>query len=55
MEQTFMYYFARGLLVGLSAVCGLVAWLHWNCIDEIVLGFKSVEEDLQSLFGLHVT
>ena len=24
--------------------CGLEAWMHWSCIDVIVLGFKSVEE-----------
>ncbi len=33
-----------GLLVVLSARCGLEAWMHWSCIDVIVLGFKSVEE-----------
>ncbi len=29
---------------GFSARCGLEAWMHWSCIDVIVLGFKSVEE-----------
>ncbi len=28
----------------LSDRCGLAAWIHWSCIGEIVLGFKSVEE-----------
>ncbi len=28
----------------LLAGCGLEAWMHWSCIDVIVLGFKSVEE-----------
>ncbi len=23
---------------------GLAAWMHWSCIDEIVIGFRSVEE-----------
>ncbi len=36
-----MQYFAWGLLVVLSAGCGLAVW---SCIIEIVLGFKSVEE-----------
>jgi hypothetical protein len=26
----------RGLLVVLSTRCGLAAWMHWGCIDEIV-------------------
>jgi hypothetical protein len=30
--------------VVLLAGCGLEAWMHWSCIDVIVLGFKSVEE-----------
>jgi hypothetical protein len=29
---------------GLSAGCGLETWMHWSCIDEIVIGFKSAEE-----------
>jgi hypothetical protein len=36
--------FGWGLLVVLSVRCGLAAWMLWSCIDEIVLGFKSVEE-----------
>jgi hypothetical protein len=36
--------FDWGLLVVLSVRCGLAAWMHLSCIDEIVLGFKSVEE-----------
>jgi hypothetical protein len=30
-----------GLLVVLSARCGLAAWMHWSCT---VFGFNSVEE-----------
>jgi hypothetical protein len=33
-----------GLLVVLSASCGLEPWMQWNCIDVNILGFKSVEE-----------
>ncbi len=33
-----------GLLVILSASCGLEPWMQWSCIDVNVLGFKSVEE-----------
>ncbi len=36
--------FLWGLLVVMSARSGLEAWMHWSCIDVIVLGFKSVEE-----------
>jgi hypothetical protein len=32
------------LLVVLSVRCGLAAWMQLSCIDEIVLGFKPVEE-----------
>ncbi len=32
------------VVVVLSARCGLEAWMHWSCIDVIVLGFQSVEE-----------
>jgi hypothetical protein len=39
-----MQYFGWGLLVVLSARCGLAAWIHWSCIDVIISGFKSVEE-----------
>jgi hypothetical protein len=39
-----MQYVGWGLLVVLSARCGLEAWMHWSCIDVHVLGFKSVEE-----------
>jgi hypothetical protein len=28
-----------GLLVVLSAGCGLAAWMHSSCIDEFVIGF----------------
>ncbi len=28
----------------LSARCGLAVWMHWSCIDVIVLGLKSAEE-----------
>ncbi len=38
-----------GFACGLSAGCGLEAWIHWSCIDEIVIGFKSVEEFYPSL------
>jgi hypothetical protein len=45
-EQIYIQCFSWGLLVVLSAGCGLAAWMHWSCIDELdtVLGFKSVEE-----------
>jgi hypothetical protein len=43
-EQIYIQYFACGLLVVLSAGCGLEAWMHWSCIDVIVLGFQTVEE-----------
>ncbi len=43
-EQIYIQYFAWGLLVVLSARYGLAAWMHWSCIDVIVLGSKSVEE-----------
>jgi hypothetical protein len=33
-----------GLLVVSSARCRLAVWMHWSCIDVIVVGFKSVEE-----------
>jgi hypothetical protein len=33
-----------GFACGLSAGCGLESWMHWSCIDEIVIWFKSVEE-----------
>jgi hypothetical protein len=36
--------FRLGVACGLSARCGLEAWMLWRCIDVIVLGFKSVEE-----------
>ncbi len=45
MRRRFIHtIFRRGLLVALSAGCGLAAWMHWSGIDVIVLGFKSVEE-----------
>ncbi len=44
-EQLYIQYFAWGLHVVLSAGCGLVArCIGAVCIDEIVLGFQSVEE-----------
>ncbi len=33
-----------GFACGLSAGCGLEAWMHWSCIYVILLGFKSEEE-----------
>ncbi len=45
--QIYIKHFARGFLVDvvvLSAGSGLAAWMHWSCIDEFVIGFKSVEE-----------
>jgi hypothetical protein len=39
-----MQHFGWGLIEVLSARCGLAAWMHWSCIDEIVLGFESVQE-----------
>ncbi len=33
-----------GFACGLLAGCGLEAWMHWSYVDEIVIGFKSVEE-----------
>jgi hypothetical protein len=39
-----MQHFAWGLLVILLAGCGLLAWMHWSCIDEFVIGFKSGEK-----------
>jgi hypothetical protein len=33
----------------LLARCGLAVWMHWSCIDVIVLGLKSVEELYPSL------
>jgi hypothetical protein len=41
---TYVPYFVLGLLVVLSARCGHAPWMHWSCIDEIVLGFKSIEK-----------
>jgi hypothetical protein len=43
-SRFYIQIFAWGLLVVLSAGCGLLAWMHWSCIDEFVIGFKSVEE-----------
>ena len=39
-EKIHIQHFAWGLLVVLSAGCGLLAWMHWSCIDEFVIGFK---------------
>ncbi len=36
--------FSWGLIVVLPAGCWLLAWMHWSCIDEFVIGFQSVEE-----------
>jgi hypothetical protein len=44
MRSRLQTIFSLGLLVVLSARCGLAAWMHWSCIDMIVLGVKSVEE-----------
>jgi hypothetical protein len=33
-----------GFACGLSAGSGLEAWMHWSCIDEIGIGFKSADE-----------
>ena len=44
MEVDEEQIFRLGLLVVLSAGCVLLAWMHWSCIDEFVIGFKSVEE-----------
>ncbi len=43
-EQINIQHFAWGLLGVLSAGCGLLAWVNWNCMDKFVIGFKSVEE-----------
>jgi hypothetical protein len=43
-SRFYIQRFAWGLLVVLSTGCRLVAWMHWSCIDEFVLGFISVEE-----------
>ncbi len=32
-EQILHTTFALDLLVVLSAGCGLLAWMHWSCID----------------------
>jgi hypothetical protein len=42
MEVDEEQIFRLGLLVVLSARCGLAAWMHWSCVDLIVLGFQSV-------------
>jgi hypothetical protein len=38
-EQIYIKHFAWGLLVVFSAGCGLVARMHWSCIDEFRIGF----------------
>ncbi len=43
-EQIYIQHFSGGLLMVLSAGCGLLAWMNWSCIDEFVVGFKSVKE-----------
>jgi hypothetical protein len=44
-EKTYTYNISFWVcFVVLSARCGLAPWMHWSCIDEIVLGFKSREE-----------
>jgi hypothetical protein len=43
-EKIATYNIWLGFACGLSARCGLEAWMHWSCINVIVLGFKSEEE-----------
>ncbi len=43
-SRFYIQHFAWGLLVVLSVGCGLQAWMPWSCIDEFVIGCKSVEE-----------
>jgi hypothetical protein len=44
-------HFAWGLLV-VCRLGGLLAWMHWSCIDEFVIVFKSVEELYPSPLGV---
>ncbi len=44
LMRIYIHHFGWGLHEVLTAGCGLLAWIHWSCIDEFVLGFKSVEE-----------
>jgi hypothetical protein len=45
MRSRFTYNISlEGLLMVLSVGCGLLAWMHWSCIDEFVTGFKTAEE-----------
>jgi hypothetical protein len=37
---SYIQYFGWGLVVVLSARCGLAAWMHWSSIDVIVLGLS---------------
>jgi hypothetical protein len=43
-EQIYIQHFDWGLFVVLSSGYGLAAWIHWSCIDEFVIEFKSAEE-----------
>ncbi len=52
-EQIYKQHFARGLLLVLSAGCGLLAWMHWSCIDEFGIGFTLYTvEELYSFFPI---
>ncbi len=46
-EQIYIQYLVWGPIV--LAGCGLAAWMHWSWTDEIVLGFKIIEELYPSL------
>jgi hypothetical protein len=44
-EQIYLHHFAWGLLVGFVGwMWASIAWMHWSCTHEFVIGFKSVEE-----------
>jgi hypothetical protein len=43
-RRFYIKYFGWGLLVVLPAIRRLTAWMHWSCIDVIILGVKSKEE-----------
>ncbi len=44
LMRIYIHHFGWALLVVLTAGCWLLAWIYFSCIDEFVLGFKSVEE-----------
>jgi hypothetical protein len=45
VEQIYIQHFARGFAWGFVGwMWASKAWVHWSCIDECVIGFKSVEE-----------